>query len=721
MNSFTPRRPRASRRIVLVLACAVAGVCVAGDSSVAVAQDPATKIEVPKFDRTPAEDEVYTLYVEGKLLTARRKAEALLEADPDSIVGNYVFGCVLREAEGQLPQAMRHLGRARELYEGRWNAGAGEGPTQLHREIIYAIQGLAGELEKHEYQLQMQDWYDSLYSPRLVAEHAWPLMRLGRFDEAREVATKAANAVDPAQRSLGRNALCAIEAEAASRGPRFEACRLAFEGAEKRAQLDPPHASPAERTAVAVHAYNASLAARAMLRPDEAERLAIAGTKKLDFTPANPWRLLTAVYVDQGRMNDAINALREMQRWRQRQPPYLRDQDRAETDATFAMAMLVAAETERGLEAIERAIARPDRRGLTSSGHETVLGAHALLRRALIRTHAEAQREAASWHGTVPGVTKRMEAAWASATTWTDAQRIATVLADDERLVKTFQLYVSGGLEPVPVWLLGDLVDVLGPGIVDATLMEVRRREQERPDSIYPQLEPYYDAVQAEVALARGETDVTLHLVRKAMPALPVQERLLRARVAAVGAKAALREGDEKAAGEFLTAVMDADAGVIRRMGLALPTSIENRGTGASAQAVEKLLRRSPRLRDGDVFKITIDGDRDTLTLCLSNALGAQLACATPVVEVPEEDLPRLNDPTRAEVEAAAKAKLAAETNDDTWSRLAAEAFHDRAFAMPVGLSNIDFRSLDGRATVSEEAARASMQDALEKAMKEAR
>ena len=62
-------------------------------------------------------------------------------------------------------------------------------------------------------------------------------------------------------------------------------------------------------------------------------------------------------------MTKAIEAAREMHRWRGRQPANLRDQDRAETDVTIATLLLVAGEAETGLDAVDRAIERPDRRG----------------------------------------------------------------------------------------------------------------------------------------------------------------------------------------------------------------------------------------------------------------------------------------------------------------------------------------------------------------------
>ena len=314
------------------------------------------------FARTPGEDEVWQLYQEEKLLTARRKAEALLVEHPDSVVGHYVFAQILRRAEGNLPKAMKEMGKARELYEQQYKptaANLSETPWMLHREVLYSAQQLAGELERHEYQLQLLDYHDSLYDPRLTAEHAWPLMQLGRYDEARKYAEKAADDPDSFQRSLGRNALCAIEGEARTRTKRFEACLAAYDDAADRAKNDDPFAKPDAITSVTVHAYNAASAALSVLRPDEAERLAKAGATRVEFTPANPWRFLVRLYTDQGRMDEAVQALREMQSWRRKQPPHLREQVRAETDVAFATVLLIAGETETGMTVINRAIRKP--------------------------------------------------------------------------------------------------------------------------------------------------------------------------------------------------------------------------------------------------------------------------------------------------------------------------------------------------------------------------
>ena len=655
------------------------------------------------------------LYNAGRLITARRKADELLEDQPYSIIGHYVLGQVLRESEGQLPKSMKHLGRARELFETRYPSfPLPEGPTtELHREILFAAQGIAGELEKFDYQLTLLDFYDSLYSPELIAEHAWPLMRLQRYDEARGFAKQAAESRQPESRSLGLNALCAIEGEAATRQPRFEACWAALEDAQARAVRDEPQAGPHERTPVAVHAYNAAQAAAAVLRPDEVERAAIAGTTRLDFTPANPWRVLMRLYLDGARIDDGAYALQEMLRWRQRQPPYLRDQDRAQTDVAQATFLLVIGRTRPGLRLVDRALKRPDRRGLTSSTKEQATGAHALLRMQLRRTDIENRAERASWGGGIEDNAARDDTAGAVvlapmqrlARNLADKERIRNILVDEARLLASFRPYVHGGLEPVPVWLVGDLIDVVGAGV--ARVMTERARESESEDGVTP----YYDALDAEIALAEGDESEALRLVDVALGSLPETEVLLRARVAAVGAAAAASAGKSNVELDYLAQTMQLDPGTIRRRGLSIPARIRNRAEGPIAQGVTARLADSPRLTDGEGFTIEVTGEGRVLRLCLSTRQGTELSCT---------DVDLTDAVTQGPVSEAAEGSDGTTTpdpvplTDEQAVARTLQAFHARAFGFGLQLSSIDLRSLDGRAVVSEEAAREKMQSVLD-------
>ncbi|HVH97390.1 MAG TPA: hypothetical protein VM869_01715, partial [Enhygromyxa sp.] len=96
------------RKTLLLLSTTALALTALTIATVVSAQDPTDPTAVPgpalgqpkDFPRTPAEDEVWQLYQEDKLLTARRKTEELLATDPESIVGHYVFAQILRRAEG---------------------------------------------------------------------------------------------------------------------------------------------------------------------------------------------------------------------------------------------------------------------------------------------------------------------------------------------------------------------------------------------------------------------------------------------------------------------------------------------------------------------------------------------------------------------------------------------------------------------------------------------
>jgi tetratricopeptide (TPR) repeat protein len=674
--------------------------------SAVVAARPVSAEDAGLDGATPMEQEAYRLYNEDKLLTARRIAEKVLAKDPSSIVGHYVLGAVYRRAEGALPTAMFHLGKARELYEGPWGRTRYSGKTSpLHREILFAIQLVAGEMEEYDYQIHVIEYHDSLYDPDLYAEHAWPLIQLGRYDLARQFAKVAVASRDVFQRSLGLNAMCAIEGEARTRQPYYDACMAALRSAEERATRD-TETDPEHGTAVAVHAYNAALAAQAMLRAREVEDLALKGTRRLEFTPANPWRLLTRVYVDQGRTEDAVNALREMQRWRRRQPPHLRDQDRAETDVVFATVLLVAGETEIAYRAVTRAIDQPDRRALTTGKAEHALGAHALLRRRIQLLRAERRAEDISTLDFFSRLGGPWETAWMRMQAWGDEERVVSVLADEAILDATLQLYVQGGLDPLPVWLLGDLVEVLGPGIVEAALARVERADT------FEGLRPYRDALKAEIALSRGDEQQALGLCKRALETLPTTEALLKARVAALGAEAARRQGRAAESVGLFEQAMQLDGGVVRRLGLSIPARVEVRASGSVASDVGDMLRRSPRLRrSGGAFLVRVEGGGKNLRVCLYNRHSSLLSCTDTLTPIrPETAAPA---PSKATDEPAEPEEPQEPETDEDFARRVAIAFHERAFAMPVQLTTTDVSSLDGRVTASEEATREHLRGML--------
>ncbi len=633
-----------------------------------------------------AESEAYSLFNQEKYLTARTRADDALRENPDSIVGHYVLGSVLREAEGSLPRAMSHLREARRLYLARYgDSGGDDAATHLYRDILLSLQETAGLMELYDEQLALLDAHDRRFDPDLTGQHAWPLMKLHRYDEARAAAERALATDFAWQKSVGYNALCAIEAEAHERKASYEQCLAALRHAQKRAA-----AATARGAAfipnLATHAYNAGLGALANLRHDEAERLALEGTLRMERTASNPWRFLVGLYLDEGRSGDAVAAIRKMLAWCAHQPPGSRDQKAAETDAITATLLLVTGDGKAGLRFISRAMERPDRHGISSAEPEQALGGHAVIRRALYRLDAEVRAEQAStedlvgWKGRA---VRQLAAHGVRAEALPDDERVVNVLSDDERLTSTLRPYVDGGLDDLPSWLVGDLVDILGPGVVSVAL--ARARDEEK----FEGTAPYFDGIGAEVALAQGHPGLAREMARSALDKLPPAEALLRARVAAIGAEGARRAGDLPTASAFFQQAMALDPGAIRRLGLALPAVVINDAGGPIADRATTLLGRSPRLlRAAGAFEVRVQSDGATQRICLFAPLGTSLGCG----EVQEAE---------------------GERPATTATRLVDE-FHRLVFALRVPITDSDVRGLDGTTTIARDAGREHLRGILD-------
>jgi hypothetical protein len=653
------RLPRALRALAtLLVAVPLALIAAPFDSR---ADPPA----IPSVG-SAEEDDAYHLYRDEKYLTARTRAQAVLDRNPSSAVGHYVLGSVLRDAEGSLPRSMAHLREAQRLYNLR-PASPDAGYTRLGRDILWSLSRTAQLLEQYDVQLALLDEYGQKYPPAPIALHVWPLMKLRRFDEARAFAREALLSGNPMQETTALNGLCAIEGEAHRQREAYEACKRTLDTARSHGET------------LAVYGHNAALGALGVLHFEEAESFAREGGRKLERTNSNPWLLLSLLYTGEGRTSDTVAALREMQRWRAAQPPRYRDQKSAEVDGVIAAILLAAGESATGLRFVGRAIDRPDRRAVTAASPDQSIGGHALLRRALLRLDAEVNLERASSQGVAARALALASAAAERAQAWPDEERAIAVLANDERLDVTLRPYSDGALDPCPPWLAGDLVGLLGPGVVAAALARTRAA-----DASIPETAPYFDAIEAEVALARGDDARAFDLASATLDALPRAEALLRARVAAVGAEAAARRGQVSASLGLFERAMSLDPGVVRRLGLAIPARVEVAGGGAPAAHAGAMLERSPRLHAAaSAFVVRVEGDARHLTACLLTPSAAQLACG--------------------------EATAAAGDGPDSLAARLSDDFHRAAFAMRFSLTPTDLRSLDGSTTMAQGSAREAL------------
>jgi tetratricopeptide (TPR) repeat protein len=349
----------------------------------------------------------------------------------------------------------------------------------------------------------------------------------------------------------------------------------------------------------------------------------------------------------------------------------VRDADRNETRRAIASFLVVTSRADDAIAVTDRALVLPDRRAHNSRDPAQDRIVIALLDRRAKLLAAEQRSEEAR---ALPFYKRPL--VWASA--WYLQLRalpgkalVERLLRDEARLSGIFRIGTAASAI-LPPWLAGELVDVLGAGVVHEVLEKARARDQ-RVGAV-----AYYDAFDAEVALHAGDLGRASDLASRAADALAPGELLLRARTLAVGAEAARELGQRGLAMQRYQQAFLADPGIFRRLGLSVPVRIEARGD-AVAETVASRLAGSVRLDEDDGgFLLRIQSDGREASACLMGTDNSEIACGRATLKAGEDD----------------NAMVAKLVND----------FHEKAFAPRIDMGQTDINSLDGTNLVRDDA-----------------
>ncbi len=631
----------------------VHAVAVALALALALVLGPAAAVAEPARAGTPPagseEAEALRAAQEGRFVRARELAERALAKNPRSAVGELVLGRALHDGEGNTPLALASFRRALALTESPGGV-ARPGQERWHREALYHLMWASSDLGRFEQTLGYAARVRALYDPFLHGLDVWPLMKLGREQEARAAAARALATGDPLEEVIGRNGLCALDG--------YPACVAVLEAVRR---YDFP---------AGLALRNAAVSAQDAGRFDEAERLLLESTRVPD-EESNPWRDLAALYAAEGRLGEAASAARAMTLAVRAAPRRVQQYTRAQALFTSAQVLLLAGHPDRALDAVGRALDEPDRAAHWSGSEEATIAESALLERAIRRTLAELLDERAAvcgWSATIPA---RAAAGGQRLRAWYAGRRVAPVL-------------LAGGLEAsnestatvpqlaAPPWLQLDAVALLGPAAVRPLVERWLHEPAEPPAGQSRELRAaYLAALRAEAVCLAGDDPGCLVEGRAARTSLPAEEVLLRVRLAARMAAAAWRLGRIDESAELFEEVLERDPGALRRLGLALPARARPGGDPAAERAAARALG-SPRFEFDAAAPFAV-GDAGR-RLCLFARGDTLLACATPTDADAIEGCG-----------AAPEARLAA-------------AFLDAAFAPRLELSQQDLTTLDGTA-----------------------
>lgn len=567
-----------------------------------------------------------------KYIKARDLAEKVLAQHPDSFAANWAMARVHHDEEGNHARALYFLKRAEGLLADR--------DREWGKKLLIEQYDLVFEMARNEEALEVLDRYQVKYGPPPEHMRIWPLFKLGRADEARTIAQRLAASSDWEERSSGYNGMLSIYFEARDRE---KAYRWAIDGA--RATQD--------RSCTILR--NGAGTAYSVFKLLEAEDLATRGGKARDCTDS-VYNVLASLYLVMGEPQKALSALKEAGSFpvEKRYRPQFALVRRTITSDLLTM---MGKHTE-ALRLAADLFTQPARTGMTSSPVDIERLARSMRYAFALDGQLTVLREQASYGPLLQGRTAvAAELASVSAKRWEVRRALVQLLAEEDRLVLVTRPNL-GELSDWASWRTVDLLEVVGAGVLRAAIARARVADQPTPVAA-----SFLDAFEGELAFRSGWLDEADRLARAALVALPREEALMRWRTLAWHAEVLWRLGQPEAARTEWAEVMQRWPTAVRLLDLALPVTLTVADTELAAQTATRL-KRSARfeVREGAApFALRVDASAAGIDICLSDALGGRLTCAS---------------------------------GPDAAAALA--AFHSAAFSPKVSLAESDLRSLDG-------------------------
>jgi hypothetical protein len=529
---------------------------------------------------TPAEKRALDADFNGHHVEARSLAEKVLKEVPESIPGLYVLAGSLAEGEGNLPQALHRIRALRHLLEARGRANPEDADARewyiralVRENIILSL------MDRRAEELRTVELLEKVCTVELPWKKFFPLVKLERFDEARQAMESTARTGRWPKRSLNSRIIFVNYQRR-----RGEVYRVGKECVSQ----------PAASAVVWINFHEACLSD---FRLDEADQaLERCLQLRRDFT-RSPYIEQSNLRLARGRIAEAWDALNRAAADRQRKErdQSTLEQDRAEMDRAVAAFLLVLGNAGAAEIRARQAWERPSRHGSSTDKKEYSAFASGILLWTALRSRAEELKETGESAGLLGMEQKRL-----GLEAWAVRRSLLNLLTDETFLNHALRPYLpeSPATEP---WLRGALMELLPVGVA----AEGRRLARAAED--HPRAVPYFDALEAELCLRRDQPGRALELARQALEGLPAVERLLRGRVAAVAAEAARRDKQMNDCKEFWAQALADFPAAARLLELAIPVQVEHDGSDLARRLARKLLR-SPRLRaDADGLRLVLE------------------------------------------------------------------------------------------------------------------
>ena len=547
---------------------------------------------------------------------ARELSEQWVRTKPDSPAAQFALAEVLLTVEGNMPRALFHLNRAEELtgYETLEKAvNSGHMPWHyLTLSQLSFVHQLMGEQIKS---LVYLDKLNEIYGLDIEPLRGWPLIKLKQYDAARQSANRVLQTNDnERERARAWNTLCAAELASLLPIKSTSACDRTIDGDENN--------SSRTNNFDTVYLTNASEVALSLLEIEQAEDYLRRATQYLNpNSVADPWIYMLYLSMNQGRFDEARNALDSMLLWREQQEPIVSIMNRAEHFLVSASFLLLAGYAEDAVKLTKTALNQPDRNGSYSADDEQKDAYAALLNMAANRAEYQIQLENMATMDFIGAMQARLNTITLQLNAWRAARRAGSLFAKFEVIQNRLRPYAPLEVH-IPEWLEPELVQLIGTGVMSVVL------EQARENGAFQLNNGYYYSYRAEIAALDKDYTSVLEAAGNALTLLPEQETLLRARISARMADAFWRIGQHEESLNSYTIALRQDPSISRRLEASIPVRLDANGSEFSKQ-VAKYLLRSPRFHEHENgFNLSVRENPD-LSICLNARTGNVISCYT--------------------------------------------------------------------------------------------
>ena len=545
---------------------------------------------------------------------ARELSEQWVRTKPDSPAAQFALAEVLLTVEGNMPRALFHLSRAEELtgYETLETAfNSGYMPWHyLTLSQLSLVHQLMGEQIKS---LEYLDKLNEIYGLDIEPLRGWPLIKLKQYDAARQSANRVLQTNDnERERARAWNTLCAAELASLLPIKSTSACDRTIDGDKNN--------SSRVNNFDTVYLTNASEVALSLLEIEQAEDYLRRATQYLNpNSVADPWIYMLYLSMNQGRFDEARNALDSMLLWREQQEPIVSIMNRAEHFLVSASFLLLAGYAEDAVKLTKTALNQPDRNGSYSADDEQKDAYAALLNMAANRAEYQIQLENMATMDFIGAMQARLNTITLQLNAWRAARRAGSLFAKFEVIQNRLRPYAPLDVH-IPEWLEPELVQLIGTGVMSVVL------EQARENGAFQLNNGYYYSYRAEIAALDKDYTSVLEAAGNALTLLPEQETLLRARISARMADAFWRTGQHEESLNSYTIALRQDPSISRRLETSIPVRLDANGSEFSKQ-VAKYLLRSPRFQEHENgFNLSVRETPD-LSICLNARTGNVISC----------------------------------------------------------------------------------------------